>query len=149
MEDINGLEKGLKQYLKEKGFKNTVQRQAVLDILIKYEGSHLSAEEVYGKLKEKYPDIGIATVYRTLLLFVEMGVCCKHDFDDGFSRYELNHSSEYHKHHHLICNICGSISEVQEDLLDSLEKQIQEKNKFIIKDHTLKFYGVCEECQKL
>jgi Fur family ferric uptake transcriptional regulator len=148
MEDINGLEKGLKQYLKEKGFKNTIQRQAVLEILIKYEGSHLSAEEVYGKLIESHPEIGIATVYRTLLLFVDMGVCCKHDFDDGLSRYELNHSSEYHRHHHLICNLCGGISEVQEDLLDGLEDQIRLKNNFIVKNHTLKFYGVCKTCQE-
>lgn len=141
------LNTDLKKILKEKGFKITTQRQAMLEVLEQNEGKHLSAEEIFDFIKVNYPDIGIATVYRTLLLFVEMEVCCKHDFDDGLSRYELNHSNEFHKHHHLICTVCGDITEVQEDLLESLEEQILLKNNFVVKDHKVKFYGICGKCK--
>ena len=66
---VNDLSKekyNLKSQLKEKGFKMTAQRQAILNVLEKNEGSHLSAEEVYESLKLLHPDFGIATVYRTL-----------------------------------------------------------------------------------
>ena len=63
------------------------------------------------------------------------------------SRYELNCNEEDHRHHHLICLKCGSVAEVKEDLLESLEDQIMEKYGFIVKDHRVKFYGYCNKCR--
>jgi Fur family transcriptional regulator, ferric uptake regulator len=134
------------EQLKERGLKLTTQRQAVYDILEKHEGKHLSPEEIYSLVKEKNPDIGLATVYRTLLLFDKMEIVYKLDFDDGCSRYELNRNKEDHRHHHLICTKCGSVAEVQEDLLELLEEQIMKKHGFIISDHRVKFYGYCKNC---
>ncbi|MCX7923367.1 MAG: transcriptional repressor [Clostridia bacterium] len=135
-----------KEILKEKGYKLTSQRQAVLDVITQHEGEHLSTEEIYELVKVNYPDIGLATVYRTLLLFDRMDLVYKMDLDDGCNRYELNNHKEDHRHHHLICTNCGSIQEVQEDLLDSLEEQIAKNNNFIVKDHKVKFYGYCGAC---
>lgn len=137
-----------KEQLKEKGYKLTTQRQAVLDVIIQYSGKHLTTEEIYELVKEKHPEIGLATVYRTLLLLDKLELVYKLDLDDGCSRYELNKHNEDHRHHHLICMKCGSVEEVEEDLLDSLEEQILHKNKFIVKDHRVKFYGHCEKCAK-
>jgi Fur family ferric uptake transcriptional regulator len=136
----------LREKFKEKGYKLTPQRKSVLDIILETEGKHLSAEEIYELVKQKYPDIGLATVYRTLLLFDSMELVYKLDLDDGCSRYELNTHKEDHRHHHLICTKCGSVAEVEEDLLESLEEQILKKNHFKVMDHRVKFYGYCKSC---
>jgi Fur family ferric uptake transcriptional regulator len=52
-----------------------------------------------------------------------------------------------HRHHHLICLKCGEVTEVQDDLLESIEKEILKKNGFIVKDHRVKFYGFCKNCR--
>ena len=141
-------EQELKELLKQRGFKFTGQRSAILDVLVKYSGKHLSTEEVYKYVRETNPEIGLATVYRTLTLLETIGLAMKLDLDDGFSRYELARQNEDHRHHHLICSSCGSVSEVEEDLLDALEEQILLKNGFLVRDHRVKFYGICSKCRE-
>lgn len=136
----------LKEQLKEKGYKLTTQRQVVLDVIKDHEGQHLSTEEIYELVKKKQPDIGLATVYRTLILLDELGFVHKLDLDDEFSRYELNTKSEDHRHHHLICTKCGAVIGAEEDLLDPIEAQIYEKYGFLVDDHRVKFYGRCKKC---
>lgn len=135
-----------REQLRQKGYKLTLQRQAVLKTLEHHEGEHLSTEEIYAFVKEDQPDIGIATVYRTLILLSDMELIIKLDFGDGLSRYELNRHREDHRHHHLICLGCGGVTGVEMDLLEALEEQIQIKNGFIVKDHRLQFYGYCKKC---
>ncbi|MDP4145392.1 MAG: Fur family transcriptional regulator [Bacillota bacterium] len=138
----------LKNNLKEKGYKLTPQRRAVLDIIIKNDGKHLTAEELYDLVKVVCPEIGLATVYRTVQLLEEIGVIYKLDLNDGCNRYELVHQNENHQHHHLICTSCGTVIEVQGDLLENLEHIVEEKYDFAIKNHSVKFYGVCSDCIK-
>ncbi|WP_302674173.1 Fur family transcriptional regulator [uncultured Clostridium sp.] len=136
----------LKENLKEKGYKLTPQRRAILDIIIDKEGQHLTAEEIYDEVKKICPDIGLATVYRTVLLLEEVNVIYKLDLNDGCSRYELVHSDEEHRHHHLVCNKCKKVFEVQDDLLEELEERIEKTYKFKILDHSVKFFGICSDC---
>lgn len=136
----------IKELVKEKGYKLTPQRRATLDVIFQNEGKHMSTEEVYLEVKKVCPEIGLATVYRTLLMLEEMNIILKHNFDDGRNRYELNHPEEDHHHHHLICNNCGSVYEVEEDLLEDLESEIQEKYNFKIIDHKVQFLGLCHDC---
>lgn len=136
----------LKEELKKKGYKLTPQRRAIVDTIIANEGKHLTAEEIYDEVKIACPEIGLATVYRTILLLEEMGIVYKLDLNDGCSRYELAHINETHRHHHLVCNNCGKVIEVQDDLLEDLEVQIEKVYKFKILDHSVKFFGVCDCC---
>ena len=94
----------LKENLKQKGYKLTPQRRGIVDVIIEKEGEHLTAEEIYDEVKKICPDIGLATVYRTVLLLEEIGVIFKLGLNDGCTRYELVHSEEPHRHHHLVCN---------------------------------------------
>ncbi|WP_057978522.1 Fur family transcriptional regulator [Caloramator mitchellensis] len=137
----------LKQDLKERGYKLTPQRRAILNAIIDSEGRHLSPEEIYDLVKMECPEIGLATVYRTVQLLEKMGILYKMNFDDGVSRYELVHSTEDHQHHHLICVKCGDIQEVEDDLLDSLEEKITGLYNFKITNHDVKFYGICKKCK--
>lgn len=146
---MSNFSEEVNEKLRRKGYKFTSQRKAVLEIIIENVGKHLSSEEIYDFVKVKSPDIGLATVYRTVSLLVDLDVLSKLNLDDGYVRYELNdHDCDQHHHHHLICSECGDIIEVKEDLLDSLEEQIQSKYEFEIKDHRLKFFGLCKNCKK-
>jgi Fur family ferric uptake transcriptional regulator len=142
----NDVLKDLHKILKEKGYKFTSQRQPVFEVVTENDGMHLNSQEVYELVRKKYPEIGVATVYRTLALLEEMGLIYGVDFEDGFRRYEITKDEEQHRHHHLICIECGSIQEVAEDLLGSIEEEIYRKNKFQVINHRVKFYGYCEQC---
>jgi len=138
----------LKSKLKEEGYKLTTQRRVILDVILENQGRHMSPEEIYDRVKDKYPEIGLATVYRTLQLLEQLKIVYKLNFNDGCSRYEMNSSSNDHQHHHLICLSCGKVTEVELDLLDSLEIQIEKDGMFQIVDHNVKFFGYCYNCKK-
>lgn len=142
--DINKFEETLKSH----NYKLTSQRKIILKALVHNKDEHLSCDDLFKIISEENPDIGIATIYRTLQLFEELNIVYKLDFNDGFSRYELNFGTEEHHHHHLICLDCGKVIEVMVDLLDSLEEKIQKNEDFTIVDHNVKFYGYCSECNK-
>jgi Fur family ferric uptake transcriptional regulator len=144
---VNDLNR-ITDMLRLKGYKLTPQRRATLDAIFQNEGKHMSAEEVYLEVKKLCPDIGLATVYRTMLLLEELNILQRHNFDDGRNRYELTHPEEDHNHHHLICNRCGKVVEVEEDLLEPLERTVEEKYGFHVEDHRVQFIGYCEKCAK-
>lgn len=138
----------LKDKLKETGFKITPQRRAIVEILLKNNHTHLSSEEIYDLVRVDCPEIGLATVYRTMQLLDEIGAISKLNLDDGCIRYEICLDKEdSHNHHHLICKKCGKIMEAKEDLLDNIECEIQKLYNFEILDHDVKFYGLCEDCK--
>lgn len=145
---MNVNSKTIKSKLHEEGYKFTRQRQAVFESILANKEKHLSCDNIFEIIKVDYPEIGIATVYRTLQLFEKMNIVDRVDFDDGFSRYELNMNSDKDNHHHLICLDCGKVMEFKLDLLESLEDDIERSGQFKIVDHNIKFYGYCEDCQK-
>lgn len=138
----------IKKQLHSKGYKLTPQREATLTVLLEREEDHLSAEEVFLLVKERAPEIGLATVYRTLELLSELQVVDKINFGDGVSRYDLRKEGIDHFHHHLVCVNCGSVEEIIEDLLIDVEKKVEKDWQFKVVDHRLTFHGVCKACQK-
>ncbi|WP_347862810.1 Fur family transcriptional regulator [Salimicrobium sp. PL1-032A] len=139
----------IKKQLHSQSYKLTPQREATVRVLLENEADHLSAEDVYLLVKEKAPEIGLATVYRTLELLSELKVVDKINFGDGVSRYDLRKEGAEHFHHHLVCTECGSVEEVEEDLLEEVEKIVEKDWKFQVKDHRLTFHGVCRVCQEI
>ncbi len=138
----------VEQTLKKSGYKVTPQRRIVLKAISENADEHLSSEEIFNIVKVTNPEIGLATVYRTLQLFTRLGILSRLNLDDNISRYELILEDEAHTHHHLICDRCSKIFEVHEDLLDSLEKHVYEQYGFEVRNHKLKFFGVCSNCKK-
>ncbi|KWU57169.1 ferric iron uptake transcriptional regulator [Priestia megaterium] len=137
----------IKQQLHSASYKLTPQREATVRVLLEHEEDHLSAEDVYLLVKEKSPEIGLATVYRTLELLTELKIVDKINFGDGVSRYDLRQEGAAHFHHHLVCMECGSVDEIQEDLLEDVEEIVEKQWNFKIKDHRLTFHGICHRCQ--
>ncbi len=136
----------IKEALHDAKYKLTPQREVTLRVLLENESDHLSAEDVFMKVKEKYPEIGLATVYRTLELLNELKILDKINFGDGVSRYDLRKEGAEHFHHHLVCISCGSVEEIEEDLLGDVEDIVENDFHFKITDHRLTFHGVCRSC---
>lgn len=143
-------EEKVKDLLREKGLKVTSQRLMVLNILSAHGDEHLTVEEIYDLAKEESPEIGLATIYRTVQVLLELHVIEKVTFDDGFARYELNgeETGSGHRHHHAICTQCGKMYSLETDLLDTLEKQVFESLGFEVTDHEVKLYGLCSACRR-
>ncbi len=139
----------LRKKLREQHFKLTPQREIILKVILDNIGKHLSAEEVYLLVKDVYPEIGLATVYRTLELFNEINILQKLNFGDGVVRFELKKENEDHLHHHLVCQSCGIVYEIEDDLLDPIEQKVKALFNFKVLDHRLIFYGLCEKCAEL
>jgi Fur family ferric uptake transcriptional regulator len=83
-----------KEILKQKGLKVTNQRVRVLEVLSNSPDKHLTAEEIYELIKVDYPEIGLATVYRTIQLLLELNLIDRINLDDGFVRYEIGNMDE-------------------------------------------------------
>ncbi len=140
-----------KTMLKEKGLKVTNQRMMVLQALGDHKDHHLTVEDIYDIVRKEYPEIGLATIYRTVQLLDEMELVDKINLDDGFVRYEIGEQGEgdtKHHHHHLICEKCGKVIPFKDDRLDSLENFIEGSTGFHVLDHELKLYGICKECRE-
>ncbi|MGB4503955.1 MAG: Fur family transcriptional regulator [Syntrophaceticus sp.] len=133
--------------LQGKSYKITPQRQIILKALLNHSEKHLSAEELHYIVKQNNPEIGLATIYRTLEILADLDILHKIDFGDGCDRYEFT-NQDAHNHHHLICINCGRVIEVTDDLLETLEAWIEKNTQFHIVDHQLKFFGYCKDCQK-
>src|SRR5699024_365725 len=120
----------IKKQLHGQGYKLTQQREATLTVLLERESDHLSAEEIFLLVKDKSPEIGLATVYRTLELSSDLSVLLKIIFGVGVCRYDLRIEGVDHFHHHLVCKDCVQVEEVLEDLLNDVEKIIEDDWQF-------------------
>lgn len=135
----------IKQKLSQGEYKLTRQRRVILEVLQAAVGEHLTAEEILQAARQSAPNLGIATVYRTLDRLAGLGILYKTRFDEGKYRYELADDCDHH-HHHIQCIRCGRIFELEEGLLDGIEKKVM-KQGFAIIDHRLTLYALCPECK--
>ena len=83
----NRTEELLKEKLREKGLKVTNQRILILSVLEQNKGRHLTAEDIYELVTQEHPEIGLATVYRTIQLLWDMQLIDKINLDEGCVRY--------------------------------------------------------------
>ena len=133
----------LTEHLARHGLKQTHQREAILDAFISADG-HLTSEEIHELVRKESPDIGAATVYRTLKLFVDAGVANASTFRDGVTVYE----HELHHHDHLICLGCGQIIEWECDEIEALQLQIARDHGYRLTRHRHHLFGYCPRCQE-
>jgi Fur family ferric uptake transcriptional regulator len=134
-----------REFAAQKGLKSTRQRDAILDLFLSSD-RHMSIEELYLKLRAKYPTIGYATVYRTLKLFAESGIAREIHFGDGQTRYE--HLGKGEHHDHLVCTRCGAIVEFSNETIEKLQDAVADEHGFLIETHKLELYGICAKCRR-
>ncbi len=126
----------LEQRCVQAGLKMTGQRRVILEVLGNSE-DHPSVEDVYERAKKLDQSISIATVYRTLGLLDELDLVIRHEFQEGYSRYEVN----WDHHHHLVDLETGKVIEFQNEELEKLKVKIAEELGYELVDHRLELYG--------
>jgi Fur family ferric uptake transcriptional regulator len=131
-------------YLREHNLPVTAQRLAIAEVILSSD-RHLSAEEVAAELTVRGAAAGTATVYRTLELLVKSGLAVERDFGEGFRRYESARDIPHHEH--LLCTVCGRVTEFRDERLERMTTLIAETHGFARQRHRLVIYGVCAECQ--
>ena len=126
--------------LKQAGLKTTQPRLKVLDVLETSQVHHMTAEDVYKRLLETEQEIGLATVYRILTQFEAAGLVIRHNFEGGRALYELDNGSH---HDHMVCVECGKVFEFFDRTIEQRQRNVATKAGFIMEDHSLSLYGVC------
>lgn len=126
--------------LRDKGYKITPQREAILTVLGEGEHQLLTAQEIFEKVLKNGGCTNFSTVYRNLELLLQEGIVRKVELNRDASYYEVNSSEDHH--HHLICTKCGSIQTTSFCPLDRL----QDENGFVPVEHRFEIYGYCKDC---
>ncbi len=122
----------------KKGLRMTKQRNIIAQILSSAK-DHPDINEIYKRALKKDKKISIATVYRTMKLFKEVGIIDEHNFKYGKTRYEVI----THDHHdHLIDLETGKVIEFQNEDIEQLQKKIANYLGYELIDHRLELYVV-------
>ena len=127
--------------LRTKGYKLTPQRKVILDIL-HHTNAHLTADDIYLKVKNRMPGVNRSTVYRTLELLESLKLVVKSEL--GISH--VYHHSEEGRHHHLVCRSCGRVVDCDDNILLPLESKLSKEYGFTADLHHHVIQGVCGRC---
>jgi len=133
----------LSRYLEQHSLKHTKQREAILAVFLEAAG-HTTSEEIFEEVRQKHPQIGYTTVYRTMKLLCEAGLAHERNFEDGVTRYEIPHEH----HDHLICTRCGRIVEFECQMIESAQDRIAAEYGFTLLRHKHELYGHCPGCRE-
>jgi Fur family ferric uptake transcriptional regulator len=124
--------------MQDMGYRLTQPRRDVLELLdAKPDG--FDAEEINRAL----PDVGRATVYRTIRLLLDAGVICKLVMRDGATKYSL---AQVEHHHHLVCVSCGTVEEFSDSTIERLVRAIGVEVSGEILGHRIEFDIICKTC---
>lgn len=135
---------GITGRLREKGYRLTPQRLMILSA-IESSHDHISAEEIYAQVAANYPDVNISTVYRTLELLKKLGMVYEIDLGEGRIRYHAEGSGH---HHHLVCQTCGKVIDIEEATLSSLKDILFRDYGFSADLRHVGIFGLCGNCRQ-
>jgi len=131
-------------FLKEKGLRFTRSRELVWKEILGQSEIHRNAADIYQSLKKKGHKISLATIYRTLNLFVQTGLARAEDFGEKHSHFELETPGTIHGH--LICLSCGLVKEFEEEKLKKELEAISQRLGFNLAKYSLQIFGFCQKC---
>ena len=129
--------------LKERGYKFTEQRKAIIEVIGK-KGEHYNASEIFERVGKKIPDVSFSTIYRNIELLLGLGILKKISIEEGLNHFEL--ASKDH-HHHIICKSCGYVKEIDLCPYKDIEKKRLDEIGFEPMEHKFEIYGLCKKCK--
>lgn len=131
--------------LQEHGYRLTTPRRVIVETIFKI-GQAFSAEDLTRRIEAVEPNIGRATVFRTLDVLAQLGVLDRLHGPDGCHSYVLGMGDDTH-YHHLVCSSCGTVVPFEGCTVDSMLADLQRSTRFEISAHMLEVFGTCEACQ--
>ncbi|MBN1644208.1 MAG: transcriptional repressor [Dehalococcoidales bacterium] len=130
--------------LSHRGYRMTPQRLMIVEA-VENSTDHISADEIYSRVRAKYPNVNVSTVYRTLELLEQLGLVTRTDLGGGRVVY---HPIAKGHHHHLVCKECGAIIDLDESVLSGLKESLLRQYQFVADLRHLGIQGVCVNCRQ-
>ena len=124
--------------LKENDLKATIQRTSILKTID--HAGHINIDEIYENVKEQYPTLSLATIYKNIIVMQENNVIIEVPLNGEKSKYELKKE----EHMHLICEVCGKIKDTQ---ITPATKEALVIENFQLKASQINLFGLCQKCQ--
>jgi Fur family transcriptional regulator, ferric uptake regulator len=125
------------------GMRRTAQRTMVYKAIVKL-GGHCTAEEITAELHRTKPGFPRSTVYRALDALTASGSVYAAHLGDGPTHYELASAD----HHHAVCQVCGGVMHIEEELVSELENHLAQGHRFKPVRTQVLVVGVCDECSR-
>lgn len=119
------------------------QREIILNTL-KENVVHPTAEYLYGIIKEKEPNISLATLYRNLNKLADNGLIKKIDGLEPSSHFDHN----THEHYHFICDKCKKVFDIPADVATDVVSKTEEVTGFLVKGYDIAIHGICNKCKE-
>ena len=129
--------------LRQNGYRLTPQRHAVLKAIADSH-DHVTPAEICARVRQEYPAIGLATVYRVINLLTELKLICRVSLGGDSQSYVMRRPVGHH--HHLVCSQCGRAVDFSDCGLSQLEERLSKDTGFKIEGHLLEVYGRCLDC---
>jgi Fur family transcriptional regulator, ferric uptake regulator len=133
-----------RQYLAKHHLKVSRIREEVVEVFLEMAG-HVDLDQLHEKVKQRNPNIGLATVYRVLKLLEEAGIAEARHFGDRTKSYEVALGRGHHDH--LICDQCGRILEFADQDIERLQEDVARAHKFVLLRHQHSLFGLCADCR--
>jgi Fur family ferric uptake transcriptional regulator len=135
----------LSQFLRDSGLKYTEQRWQIAQTILKT-GGHLDSQQIVDVVKKHHPEIGAATVYRSIKLLCDANLLERsHQSVDGKIFFELPDDDH---HDHIICMDCGEIFEFKDMAIESGQERVANTNGFQLRGHRHVIHGACDFLQQ-
>ncbi len=129
--------------LRARGYRMTPQRRAILEAIFRAR-SHVTAEEILGRIRKRFPDVNISTVYRNLQSLQDFGVVSHAHLGHTAGMF---HPTDHGEHQHLVCRSCGGIEDVEASLLEPVRSAVQRARGFEVDLSHFALFGVCRHCR--
>jgi len=122
----------------------TQQRSVILEEVRRDLDQHLTADEIYERVRKQLPRISLGTVYRNLEVLAELDEIQKLELSGSISRFDGNPKG----HYHIRCMECGRVDNAPIAPMQKLEDELYGSTVYTIIGHRLEFTGLCPKCSK-
>jgi Fur family transcriptional regulator, peroxide stress response regulator len=126
---------------RESGLPVTTQRRAVFEAILD-RTDHPTAEQLYRVVRRQLPQLSRMTVHRIMGTFVSLGLVAKTSHPGSAARFD----PKVHQHHHLVCQECGRIIDVEDPRLNHIPWPKVNPREFQIEGYHVDFRGRCARC---
>jgi Fur family transcriptional regulator, peroxide stress response regulator len=127
----------------DRGYRQTAQRAMIL-AEVKAADGHLTAGEIFERVRRRDPKVAYGTVYRSLHLLAQHGLIQELTFADEASRYD----GRADRHDHVLCTTCGHLVDVEVPIALIARHVAEERSGFVISSHHTVFAGTCPICRR-
>lgn len=128
--------------LRSHGVRITTTRRVVLDVLLEM-GSHVTADDLHARVRDRHPDVSHSSIYRTMDLLSELGIVVHVHLGHGPAEYHLADDV----HAHLVCSGCGVIAQIEPSMSDPFAAAVAERFGFALDLRHFALTGRCRDCQ--